>query len=99
MYPISSSYNKVMAHEQLVWSTTHDLFLCLITFFFFTVIVLPGLAVTCLGVVTFPFPEGGLCGSALPGGISTMQFISLFVMSSLLTFSVRFAQLLGFKMK
>lgn len=43
--------------------------------------------------------EGSLCCSASLRGISILQFISLFVMSSLLAFSICLAQLLGFKMK
>lgn len=46
-----------------------------------------------------PFPGGTLCCLAPLNGINILQFISLFVMSSLLAFSVCLTQLLGFKMK
>lgn len=46
-----------------------------------------------------PFPGGSLCCLAPLTVISIQQFISLFVMSSLLAFSICLTQLLGFKMK
>lgn len=60
---------------------------------------LPG-QVTNLGFATCSIPRSNLCHSSLLlSGISTPQLISLFVMSSLLTFSVCLVQLLWFKMK
>lgn len=55
--------------------------------------------VTCWGGKPAPSPEGGLGHSSFLSGKGTPQWISPFVMSSLLTFSVCLGQLLWFKAK